>query len=735
MNKRLRLATPLLFLSLFFFLSFLPRLTAQPFDEFDLRNQLGLAEDKYDRGDLYNALAWYERAWQTDPTNTKTIARLAVTNYRIRDYDAAQQWYVRLIGVDAAGEFPEAQFYYARCLKMNNFQEDAGYHFDLFVKNYKGKYSALRQLALAEIQGIQQARLAVRDTAVRIVNAGNKINSPYSEFAPMPAADGTLFFSALKSDSILILKDQLVQRKNTAQIYKTSYEMGSFLVPQLLKGDIDGQETHVGNTALTTDGNTMFYSKCELANNILTHCDIYAAKHNADDSWTTMPTNFAILNSPLHTTKQPACGTWKGREGLFFASNRKGGFGGFDLYFTPKNEAGVWGNPENLGATINTIGNEETPFYDAKQDALFFSSDGLPTYGGYDIFFIAGLNKKTAPVKQTPINAGRGINSMLDDLYFTIDNTSQRGFLVSNRPGTTSLRSPTCCDDIFVAYFPSDFFLRKQLNLTTNSVFFTITDVTSGLPIPAARVKLQSASGELIERITDTKGTISLNELETGNFYSVEIKKQGYYNEKRTLFLDGTVQAIKENVRIRPTENVAAVPNGDLKTAASTPPKRSPLPLVVTPSPVNPPVKSYELPKELPKLQEASRAEAIELHSIRYDFAKSDLRADALLILDSIANTLLAHPTLFVEIGSHTDNKGSAAANQKLSEARSFAALRYLASRGVAINRLVPVGYGAEKPAAPNAINGIDNEEGRALNRRTEFRIIEQASVPPPPLK
>ena len=701
---------------------------AQPFDEYDLHNQIDLAENKFLRGDLYNALSWYERAWQTDPTDVKVIARLAVTNYRIRDYDAAQQWYIRLIQVDKQNEFSEAQFYYARCLKMNGFQEDAGYHFDLFNRNYKGKYTALQRLALAEIQGIQQARTAQIDTTVKIVHGGTKINSPYSEFAPMPTNDGGLFFSALRSDSIIILKDLNIQRKTTSKIYKTNYYLGSFSVPEPLKGDINTQNMHVGSTSIDKDAQTLYFSRCQLTNNVLSHCDIYSAKHNPDDSWTTNTTATTRINNANYTVKQPAVGTWKAKNGIFFASDMKGGFGGFDLYFAAKNDDGTFSTPENLGKNINSIGNEETPFYQKSQDALFFSSDGLPTYGGFDIFFLLKINAATVE-KSTPINAGRGINSMVDDLYFTIDDTAEHGFLVSNRVGTISLRSQTCCDDIFSAYFPKDFFFKKAQSLTTHALQFIVNDVTNGNPIPAARVRLQAASGELIERTTDSKGAIALEGLETGNFYSVEVIKQGYYVEKRSVFLDGTTHNLKEEIRIRPNVSISISdqkPNVD-RPKPPTKPVSTPIIPKITPKTITLP-QVVDLPKTLPTLQIASTAEALELHNIRYDFAKSDLRADAILTLDSIANTLLMQPNLFVEIGSHTDNKGSALANQKLSEARSFAALKYLATKGVDLERLIPVGYGAEKPLAPNSINGIDNEDGRALNRRTEFRIIDKGN-------
>ena len=124
-------------------------------------------------------------------------------------------------------------------------------------------------------------------------------------------------------------------------------------------------------------------------------------------------------------------------------------------------------------------------------------------------------------------------------------------------------------------------------------------------------------------------------------------------------------------------------------------------------------------------LRKPSANTALALHNIYYEYARAELSTEAILTLDSIVQTLQQHGTLVVEIGSHTDSKGNAAANKKLSEQRSYAALQYLVQNGIAAERLIPVGYGAAKPAAPNEINGLDYEKGRALNRRTEFRILE----------
>ena len=130
-----------------------------------------------------------------------------------------------------------------------------------------------------------------------------------------------------------------------------------------------------------------------------------------------------------------------------------------------------------------------------------------------------------------------------------------------------------------------------------------------------------------------------------------------------------------------------------------------------------------------PTFRKPSANKAIALHNIYYEYNKAEVGAESKRTLDSIAQLLLEHPTLIVEVGSHTDSKGNATYNKKLSEQRSLAALLYLRNQGIEAERLIPVGYGDAQPIAPNKIDGQDNEAGRALNRRTEFRILEGRAI------
>ena len=143
-----------------------------------------------------------------------------------------------------------------------------------------------------------------------------------------------------------------------------------------------------------------------------------------------------------YMVKHPAPGELFGEEVLFFVSNMDGGYGGFDVYYSPK-RGETYGPPVNLGNTINTYGDEETPFY--RDGILYYSSNGLPTIGGSDIFQSTWDGSNWS----APENMGKPYNSSVDDLYFSLDQTGYKGFVVSNREGGRSVKSKTCCDDIW----------------------------------------------------------------------------------------------------------------------------------------------------------------------------------------------------------------------------------------------------------------------------------------------
>lgn len=176
-----------------------------------------------------------------------------------------------------------------------------------------------------------------------------------------------------------------------------------------------------GGVSLTADGRTLFYSR--ITNNAgYANSDLYCAEWSAERGrWTVTPLGNGI-NGDRTWESQPsvsADGQW-----LYFASNRKGGQGGIDLWRCHRLKNGDWSRPENLGPSVNTPGNEKFPFLHADGHTLYFVSDGWQGFGGYDIYFIDLAEGGAA----RPTNLGLPVNSEGDELSFGVTADGSRAY-------------------------------------------------------------------------------------------------------------------------------------------------------------------------------------------------------------------------------------------------------------------------------------------------------------------
>jgi outer membrane protein OmpA-like peptidoglycan-associated protein len=315
-----------------------------------------------------------------------------------------------------------------------------------------------------------------------------------------------------------------------------------------------------------------------------------------------------------------------------------------------------------------------TPFFDNETRTLYFSSKGHPGLGGFDVYKALGDGKKWTSAE----NLGVPINSGADDIYYTISKNREEGFVVSNRKGGNALKNETCCDDIYSYKY------TQYIHVSIKGVVYT--------PVDGGRKTLEDATLELYskDKLTgekfliksiksDPKGNYDFK-LEAGYDYQIMVSKDGYLSNS----YDFTTRDI---------------------------------------------MFSQVLEKDIPL--EAIPKEPIKIPNVQYEFDKSDLLASSKTALDTtILRLMQDNPQIIVEIASHTDSKGNDQYNMKLSQKRAESVVNYLVSKGIKPERLKAKGYGETKPVAPNEnSDGSDNPEGRALNRRTDFRIIGKLDI------
>jgi len=347
---------------------------------------------------------------------------------------------------------------------------------------------------------------------------------------------------------------------------------------------------------------------------------------------------------------------------LYFASNRPDGFGGRDLYTSKRTPKGEWAKAVNMGAAINTPYEEDSPFIHPDGVTLSFSSNGQQTMGGFDIFTSTLSKDKTW---SAPENVGYPINTPDDDLYYVISPNGLKSYFSSFRKGGVGEK------DNYMATFLE----RKETPLT---LLKGVVIDESGTGVRGVEITVTDNETEEIVGIynTNNKSGQYLFILTPGKNYNITYQAEGhlFYSENMEIPLNTNYYEIKRAIILDP--------------------------IVV--------------------------GAKITLKNIFFDFDKATLRAISNVEIKNLVSIMNKYPAIKVEISGHTDNKGNAVYNKKLSEARARAVVERLTASGINANRMKAKGYGETMPAVSNEkADGSDDADARQLNRRVEFKITE----------
>ncbi len=644
-------------------------------------------------GDVYSAIMFYEKYYEVKKRNMKLNYALAGLYNQTRNYEKAKKIYER-IKTRSPKKFPLAHYYYAQMLKATGNYNEAIDEFTSFRRKYRKdkKMKPYSKLARYDIAGCDSAKSIIEEPLnVNIHQLNSTVNGPHLEFSPIPYNDSTLFYASLKVDSLVYFNNSNVDTAMPVrQFYKASKEGLDWIggKPFPLPFNLDGVET--GNGVFSKDGNRFYFTRCGRNWQNKTICHIYQSKL-VKGKWTKPRKLQDDINLDNYTSTMPALAITSkyDREILYFVSDRPEGRGGLDLWYTvwnPRRES--FSEPRNLGYKINTAGDEITPYFDYLSRTLYFSSDGQPGIGGFDIFHARGERRKWTDAK----NLGSPMNSSYDDLYFTMNQNREDGFFTSNRPGMITKNNETCCDDIYY-YRWKDFihldvtgqiypFEKDKYGRKKDLRKFDFINVSDSIkPLKGAIVVLYMQDEELDELIMIDRDTTS-----TDGRYNFELLPEKNYK----FDLEG-FQYFNEEVHLS-TEGI-----------------------------------NFSYTVEMPPIWvNVLTDKPVVLEDILYEFNKTELTESAKQALDTTLLVMLNEaPEFVVEIGAHTDSIGSVEYNADLSQQRAESVVKYLISKGIDSERLVAKGYGATNPVAPNFMpDGSDNPEGRKKNRRTEFRII-----------
>ena len=548
-------------------------------------------------------------------------------------------------------------------------------------------YEDVRTLALTGLRSAQQAPAWKQEGSAYTVKRENFFNSRRSEYSPMLGGDewNQLFFTSTRNQS---KGDELsgITGTKSADIFMSQKDdKGKWQRPEVIDSELN-TEGEEGACSFSPDGRTMYLTLCKTDPDYPRFATI-ATSSRSDAAWS-KATELKLTRDTLSAYAHPAIspdGEW-----LYFTSNMPGGQGGYDIWRVRLTTSGVAG-VENLGAPINTPGDEMFPTFRPNGD-LYFSSNGHEGMGGLDIY-IAKPTQNTELIIEneeqetdsydirsqlyTLEHPGYPLNSQGDDFGMTFEGLKNQGYFSSNRGDGKGW------DHIFSFYNP------EIVQTVTGWVY-----EQDGYELPAGQVYMVGNDGTNLKLSVKGDGSFT-QQIKAGVDYVFLGTCKGFLNHQ-------------EQLRVEPV------------------------------------TESEEYVLQFPL---ASITAPVLIDNIFYDFDKATLRPESAEALDQLVTLLEENPNVTIELSAHCDYKGSADYNKRLSQRRAESVVRYLIEHGIAADRLTPVGYGKDKPKkirrkvtekypflkendvlTEEFIKTLEDaeqqEQCNQLNRRTEFRVL-----------
>lgn len=726
-------------------LSFNQQIFAQKISKIDsviYRMQEGKANRYFEFTAYIRAIHIYKELVNKGYQNDSLERNLAVACYKISDGQNAE-FYLRRI-IDRNKYSPEELYFYIQTLKFNGKYEEA----DVWLNKYlsmnpndkkafeqKGTVAFINKLKEKEHYKIEEV----------------PFNSQYSDFGATPYQGHLQFTSARNDQSIIRFQDSWKETPFYA-LYSIKSDQASAVRINSF-GKKFNTIYHDGPACFDTTENEVFVTRNNYKHRIprkgkegINNLKILTAKKNMIGTWS--PLKELPFNSNDYSCGHPSL-SLDGKT-LYFASNMPGGKGGTDIYYVTRTDIG-WSEPVNIGADINTEGDEMTPFIH-KNGHLYFSSSSHQGMGGLDIFEAI----KNPDGSYKVINMGFPLNSSFDDFSFYLLPDGISGYIASNRP------SGKGDDDIYK-------FTNTDKNITVLDLEGTVIDALNGNKLDSAKVELTLEDGTPVQ-ITNTGNLNQFGfQIKPDLKYKIRVTRKGYFPStidvdpsKRAegtdlikvvaplkreaewgiygnVFILGTNEIVPQvNLHINKAGDAANVttyvttmdgfrvrlePNTkyDLvfekrgfltKRAEYTTEGREPGYVDVN--------EFLEI-----KVEKLVLNKIIDIPNILYDLGKWNIRPDAAIELDKVVQFLKDNPYIKVELGSHTDSRGSTESNQILSQQRAQSAVEYIVSHGIDNSRITAKGYGESRLKNRCANGVVCSETEHQQNRRTEIKITD----------
>ncbi len=614
------------------------------------------------KGDKQFARGQYELAiplYQADIAKGKNAA---ISNFRLGEayrlsnrIELAEPFYKAAL--DGGVKNADAGYRYAEALRANGKYDEAAAQFTTYATSGGNRTLAARAEAEAKNATASKEIAAIKNKYdVMPVDA---LNSPASDFGgTLVASTGDFVFTSGREG-----KKYLGNGENFNHLYAIKFDNAEAMsggTARKLEGPFNSENKHEASATYTPDGKTMVFARSnDGSKKGYLSVDLWIS-YNKAGAWSEpvlanindrTADDFSPVFAPDGTT-------------LYFASSRKGGQGGNDLYKASLGANGRFSPAENLGETINTPGNENFPGV-APDGTLYFASDGRPGLGKLDLFVVQGGKA---------VNLGADVNSTGDD-FAPVPMGKDAGLFSSNRAGGKG------SDDVYM-------FKKKPLKLVTFYADGTVLEhddkAGTTTPVAGAQVSIVGPTGQQLTATSGPDGKFNIKLDSAAANYVVRAERTG----------DFAARASLSTVGRKPAQDQLPNLTNDIQ-----------IPVTLT-------------------LNKIILAKAIEVKDILYDYNKYNIRPDAATHLDTLVQTLVDNPKISIELSSHTDQRGKDAYNLKLSQQRAQAAVDYIVSKGIDKARITAKGYGETRPV----VTKPKTEAEYQRNRRTEFKVTRVAN-------
>lgn len=681
-------------------------------DEKELRQKFNDAEYFFLNEDYEKAAPLYTEVYDNDPTHYNACYKLGLCflNIPLKQLDAID--YLEIASEHTVARYRDGSF------REKNASVDAfyflgvAYHLSWSLDDAISAYERYKvELDVKDVMLYDRADRAIKSCeraselikesmSVEVDNIGHLVNTNYAEFNPAVSEnDSVMYFTRAN-----VWKEKAYEEKgiSEANVYSfkimRSYKLDSvWQEPEDITAELNTKNNCV-TLSISKDGKTMLLYRDEFEYGDLTDFkqgSIFIS-HYQGGSWQPIEPLPNEINSLAYETH--ACISSDGNT-IYFTSNRKGGFGGMDIYKSTK-DGDQWGEAENMGDHINTEFEEETPFI-VNDSILYFASDGHDNMGGYDIFY----SKLSKDGKwSVPTNVGIPVNSAGDDLFFVPIKNGAEGYYAVARPDGYLTFGKEDIFHLIIMKDPKNPQFTKQIDSVeiADSVAFT-DSVEFANAASAQKAAKKESETKLADQKTKLNGRVSLK-------------------DENLLEKDLTIQLLEKG-----TNKIIATAKPDLQTGKY---EIEALPgeynLVTTADNYLSDTLSVLLSGNSSRVDisltrsEVASGEYFMIKAVFFGANSYELDREAQIRLEKLFDYMDKNPQLYVEVVGHTDAIGSKEYNLKLSQKRSRSVIDYLVEKGISSDRFVSSGKGEDENIASN-----DIEAGRKLNRRVEIKVVK----------